>query len=97
MVRKVMSVPLPQSGLLEGENLVSLVPQVGEADVSAVDYIRLTYWHTHTAEQDTLHFSSSPGREITINGFTTADIRVADVTNPRQVREVPGVVVEPDG
>ena len=52
VVRKVMSVALPHSWLLEGENLVSLVAQGGEADVSALDYIRLTYWHTYTAEQD---------------------------------------------
>ena len=97
MVRKVMSAALPQSWLLEGENLVSLVAQGGQPDVSAVDTIRLTYWRTYTAEQDALQFSSSSGREITINGFTTADIRVADVTNPRRVREVVGGVVETEG
>jgi hypothetical protein len=97
MVRKVMSTALPQSLLRDGENLVSLVSQEGDVDVSAVDCIRLTYWHTHTAEQDALRFSSSSGREITINGFTTGDIRVADVTNPRRVREIAGGVVEAEG
>ena len=71
VVRKVMSVALPHSWLLEGENLVSLVAQGGEDDVSALDSIRLTYWHTFTAEQDTLRFSSSPGRQVTIKGFTS--------------------------
>ena len=97
MVRKVMRCALPQSWLLEGENLVSLVAQGGEEDVSAVDFIRLTYWHTYTAEQDTLRFSSSPGRQVAINGFTSSNIRVADITNPRQVQEVTGGVVEPEG
>jgi hypothetical protein len=95
--REVMSIALPQSSLLEGENIVSLVAEGGEADVSAVDYIRLTYWHTYTAEQDSLRFSSSAGREVVINGFTSSSIRVADITNPRQVQEVTGGLVEPDG
>jgi hypothetical protein len=94
MVRKVMSVGLPHSLLLEGENLVSLVAQGGEADVSVVDFIRLTYRHTYTAEQDSLEFPVSSGREVAVNGFTTPDIRVADITNPRRVREVTGGVVE---
>jgi hypothetical protein len=97
VVRKVMNVALDQSWLLEGENLVSLVAQGGEDDVSALDSIRLTYWHTFTAEQDVLRFSSSPGREVAIEGFASSSIRVADITNPVQVQEVTGGVVEPEG
>ena len=94
MVHTGMRIALPQSQFLEGENLVSLVAQGGEADVSALDCIRLTYWHTFTAEQDSLRFTSSAQREIAINGFTSFDIRVVDITNPRRVREVTGGVVE---
>ena len=97
MVRKAVSVALPQALLLEGENLISLVAQGGEADVSAVDFIRLTYWHTHTAEQDSLRFSSSSGRDVTVSGFTSPAIRVVDITNPRRVREVTGGAVEAEG
>jgi hypothetical protein len=94
MVRSTMQCALPQSLFLEGENLVSLVAQDGEADVSAVDTIRLTYWHTYTAEQDSLRFSSSSGCNVTVSGFTRPGIRVIDITNPRRVREVMGGVVE---
>jgi hypothetical protein len=96
-VRKVIKVALPQSWLMEGENLLSLVAQGGEADISGLDYIQLTYWHTYTAEQNTLRFTSSPGRQVAINGFAGSSIRVADITNPRQVVEVTGGVVEPVG
>jgi hypothetical protein len=97
VVRKVMKVALPQSWLLEGENLISLVAQGGEADVSVLDSIQFTYWHTYTAEQDTLLFSSSAGQQVAIGGFTSSSIRVADITNPGQVQEVTGVVVKPEG
>jgi hypothetical protein len=97
MARNVMNCTFPQSWLMEGENLISLVAQGGEEDVSALDYIRLTYWHSHTAEQDLLQFSSSSGREVTINGFTSPEIRVVDFTNPRRVQEVVGGVIQPEG
>jgi hypothetical protein len=95
-VRSVMTVALPQSWLLEGENLVSLVAQGGDVDVSVVDYLRLTYWHTYTADQDSLLIASSEGREVAISGFTNSRIRVADITDPRRVYEVTGGVVEPE-
>jgi hypothetical protein len=97
VVRKVMKVAIPQSWLLEGENLVSLVAQGGEADISVLDSIQLMYWHTYTAEEDVLLFSSSAGCQVAIGGFTSSSIRVADITNPGQVQEVTGGVVEPEG
>ena len=97
MVRKVVSVALPHSLLLEGENLISLVAQEGVADVSALDTIRLTYWHTFTAEQDSLRFTSSAGREMAINGFTSSNIHVVDLTNPRRVQEITEGLVQPEG
>jgi hypothetical protein len=97
MTRKAMSIALPHSWFIEGENLVSLVAQEGDADVSAVDYIHLTYQHTYTAEQDILRFTSSSGREVTLSGFTNPSVRVADITDPKQVHELTGVTVESEG
>ena len=94
---EVISVALPQSLLLAGDNIVSLVARGGEGDVSVVDTIRLTYWHTYTAEQDSLFFPASAGQQVAINGFTSSGIRVVDITKPTQVQELTGVVVEMDG
>ena len=97
MVRRIMSIVLPQSHLLEGENIVSLVAQGGPSDISVVDTIRLTYWHTYAADQDSLLFPSSAGHQVAINGFTSPDIRVVDITDSRKVREVAGGIVDPEG
>ena len=97
MARRVMSVALPPSALLEGENLASLIPQGGMSDVSVVDYIQITYYHTYSAEQDSLLFPASAGHQVAINGFTGPDIRVVDITDVRKVREVVGGVVDPEG
>ena len=50
----LLQVEVPQSLLLEGDNLVSFIPSGGEMDVSLVDTIRLTYWHTYTADDNGL-------------------------------------------
>jgi hypothetical protein len=48
----LLQVEVPQAFLREGDNLVSFIPLGGEMDVSLVDSIRLTYWHTYTADNN---------------------------------------------
>ena len=81
-----------QSLLLEGENLVTLVPEGGESDVSLVDMIRLTYWHAYTADNDSLRLTAQAGRQVLIDGFSNPNVRVFDITNPGAVLEVLGLV-----
>ena len=89
--RGKVSLPVAQADLLEGENLVTLVAENGETDVSLIDFIRLTYWHAYTAEGDALRFTAQGGHRVTIDGFSTSRVRVFDITNPKEVREVAGV------
>ncbi len=89
---------LPHSMLLEGENLVSLVAQEGPADVSLVDTIRLTYWHTYAADEDTLHFTATGEQKISVDGFSSPQVRVVDITHPQEVQEIKAEVkVEDEG
>ena len=82
----------PQALLLEGDNLVSLVADGGEMDISLLDYIRLSYWHTYKAAQDMLRFTVSGGEEVAIDGFSNPDIRVVDITNSEAAMEVKGTI-----
>jgi hypothetical protein len=86
--RGEMGFPIPQGALAEGDNTVTLQALDGEADVSLLDETRLTYWHSLTAEDDSLGFTAPGGSQATINGFTSPDIRVVDVTDPGHVREL---------
>jgi hypothetical protein len=79
---------LPQSSLMEGENLVSLVPLGGEMDVSVLDSIRLTYWRLYRAYGDELRFEAQGGTRVTIDGFSTSGVRVFDITDPLGVIEL---------
>src|SRR4029077_7792397 len=63
-------------------------------DVSLVDYLRLTYQHTLTADGNSLRFTAQASQQVTIDGFTDKAIRVFDVTSPDAVQELEGTIDE---
>ena len=92
----VTTLSVSQSLLVEGENHVSLVAQGGDMDVSLVDYIRLTYWHTYTADNDTLRFTASGGQQVWVDGFSSSAGAGGGHYGPEGVQEVVGQV-KPQG
>jgi hypothetical protein len=96
---------VPHSLLKEGENVVTLVAEGGPSDISLVDFIRITYRHTYTADQDVLRMTVGETKLVgpivqqsqTIDGFTNASIRVVDITNPNEPQELIGQVEERKG
>jgi len=88
-----VTLEFPQSLLLDGENLITLAAQGQDLDVTLLDTVQLTYWRTFTAEENTLEFTlASPG-QVSIDGFRKRSIRVADVTDPEDVKLVSGTRV----
>ncbi|MFY9611596.1 MAG: C25 family cysteine peptidase [Blastocatellia bacterium] len=85
---------IPQTILREGQNQVTLAREGGESDISLVDYARLTYWHTYTADNDALSLTVSGKQRITIDGFSNNRIRLLDITDPGAVREIKGTIVQ---
>jgi hypothetical protein len=76
-------------GLLHnGENQVCLVALDGELDISLVDWMRLTYAHLYKADNNRLVFSLDAGQAARVSGFTTANVRVIDITDPLRPVEV---------
>jgi hypothetical protein len=88
----IFSVGVSQSVLEEGDNLVTLIALGGQQDVSVIDSIRLTYWHTYTAFENTLAFGATGGNQHTIGGFSHPNIHVMDITDPDAPSEVTGTV-----
>ena len=77
-----------QSLLREGANQVTLTAQGGESDFSFVDYIRISYWHSFTADDDRLRLTAQGKQKVTIGGFTSNSIKVMDITDPNSVQEL---------
>jgi hypothetical protein len=93
----LFQVEVSQAFLREGDNLVSFVPLGGEMDISLVDTIRLTYWHTYVADDNALRFTAQGGSHLTIKGFSHPKIRVVDITDSGDVTEVMGKVESQKG
>jgi len=92
-----LKVEIPQSMLEEGENLVSLVASGDEMDATLLDTIRLTYWHTYTADDNGLRLRARGGNHLTVDGFGHSNIRVFDITDSNEVIEVTGKVESQKG
>ena len=90
--RGVARLPVSHTNLRDGDNVVRLIAQAGETDVSLLDSISITYQHTYSADGDALRFTATAGQQITIDGFTRGDVRVFDVTNPDALQEPAAVV-----
>jgi predicted extracellular nuclease len=88
----VAKLPIPQALLKEGENVVTLAAQGGDADTNLADYTRLTYQHSFTADHNALRLTAAGKQQVTIDGFTASAIRVFDVTDANAAQEIIGVV-----
>ncbi len=84
------SVSISPALLREGANQVTLIAQGGPTDVSLLDFVRVTYRHSFTADDDRLKLQARAGEQLTIDGFKSDAIRVLDVTDPYAVQEVTG-------
>ncbi len=99
-------ISLPPGLLREGTNRLTLISRGGESDVSLLDFIRLTYSHTYTADQEILFFSVPAlpeknrwawermgiPRRVTVGGFNSPSIRVMDFSHPTGTQELTGSV-----
>ncbi|HST24161.1 MAG TPA: C25 family cysteine peptidase, partial [Blastocatellia bacterium] len=83
---------IQQSLLKEGQNQVKLTPLGGPSDICLVDYIRVTYQHSYTADNNMLRLTATGRQQVTIDGFNNNQIRVFDITTPSAVREVSGTI-----
>ncbi|MDX6528340.1 MAG: hypothetical protein QOH41_630 [Blastocatellia bacterium] len=82
------------SQLQEGDNVIKFVIAGGSGDLSLYSYARLTYPRTFRAENDALSFAVRSSQSAKIDGFTTPNIRVLDISNPSSVQEVHPLVAD---
>ncbi len=92
-----LSIPVLQSQLRDGDNVISLLSLNGGTDVNLIDYTRISYRHLYAAENNSLRLTADAKQTVTIGGFTSSQIKVMDVTDPNVVQEVSGTVVNQKG
>jgi len=59
---------IPESSLIEGANQITFVAQ-GSGDVSLIDYVRVTYAHTYSADSNNLFASATGNQPVTNKGL----------------------------
>ncbi|HKR02758.1 MAG TPA: C25 family cysteine peptidase [Pyrinomonadaceae bacterium] len=84
----IRRIGIPHSSLVEGNNSLTFTSMNGDADISLVDYVRLTYSHAYRASNDALTFTTKQTAPVWIDGFTSQQVRVFDVTNPAAVEQL---------
>jgi hypothetical protein len=95
-----VKVDFPNAYLISGTNTLSItVPGDTGAFAESVmfDRFELDYGRAHQADANQLTFSQTPGgaRQFQVTGFTTADVKVYDITEPVTVTRLVSAVVEP--
>ncbi len=86
---KLVTFNVPSSTLIEGQNVVTLTRSgIGATDVSLVDFVRLSYARQYRAENNRLLFSTGAGQAVRVDGFTDSRVRVFDITNAADVKEM---------
>ncbi len=84
--QQTFTATVPQSQILEGQNLVTL-QSADSADVNLVAAIRVSYARTPNADSNALSLSGRGGQTMTVRGFSQA-ARVFDVTDANNPVEV---------
>lgn len=93
-VLTTQSFSIDPSQVVDGTNTVTLTALDGDNDVSAVQSIQLQYMHTYTADSDWLQATAPSGTDVHISGFSNAQVRVFDITNPLSLVELPANIVQ---
>ena len=74
--------------LVDGANSIQLTASAPGNDISLLDVIRLTYPRSFRAANNTLQFTAKSTQSARIEGFTSANIRVFDITDASDVQEI---------
>lgn len=86
---------IPITWLQAGVNTLSISALGAAPDLQYVDAFTVTYSRRLTAQADRLFWAAAPGRRLTLEGFSTADVTVYNLANLDQPRRVTATVATP--
>lgn len=93
----VASILLEPGIVINGDNAIKFVNAGVSGDVNIIDYIRITYPHTFTADNNALRFNLRSGQVVKVGGFTTPNIRVFEISDPENVKEIHPLLEQSSG
>ncbi len=87
---------IPTSVLREGTNSFQLTTVGGSSDYSVLDLLQVNYSRAYLAKQNQLSFYVPNYKASYLDGFTSANIRVFDISNSNQPSIVSNLTIEPN-
>ncbi len=82
----------PTSTLREGANSLQLNTLAGSSDISFFDVAKVNYPKQFQVQQNQLSFYVPGYKAVNVDGFTSSNVRVFDISNPDQIRIVNSAV-----
>ncbi|MGB9177699.1 MAG: C25 family cysteine peptidase, partial [Pyrinomonadaceae bacterium] len=92
-----VSILLSPGLAVNGDNAIKFVNVGPTGDANIIDYARIIYAHTYTADNNALRFTMKSGQVVSVGGFTTPNIRVFEISDPQNVREIHPLVEQSGG
>ena len=83
--------------LREGTNALQLNALGGSGDISLFDTLSIDYTRKFVADANKLAFYTNNYKQTTLNGFTSPNVRVFDMTNPSAPRRIVNLPVVQNG
>ena len=87
---------VPTSQLIEGNNTLSL-NSLSSSDLSFFDEVTIDYKRKYQADSNTLAFSTPGFRRINVTNFTSANVRVFDITRDGDAQLINNAFVVQEG
>ena len=84
------------SALLDGQNTLKFTA-VSTGDVTFIDSVEVVYNRRHVASQNNILFTTSGSFDTELEGFTSSNIRVFDITNDGDPVRIKGLIISPNG
>ncbi|CAN5216590.1 hypothetical protein BH20ACI2_BH20ACI2_05340 [soil metagenome] len=91
-----MTVQVPTSSLVEGNNTLNLA-SIGSGDFSLFDAVTVVYKRKYVANQNVLSFSTPGYRRADLQGFSSTNVRVFDITFDGHPQQIKNASVVQDG
>ncbi len=85
---------IPTSALREGTNTLQLTALASSSDISFFDTVKITYKKLYKAQQNQLSFYVPGQQESYVDGFTSPNVRIFDITDPDEPNIVANAKVE---
>ncbi len=87
---------IPTSYLVEGNNTLNL-QSIGGSDFSLFDAVTVDYKRKYVADQNKLLFSTPGFRRVDVGGFSTANVRVFDITSDGNAQQINNAFMQQNG